>query len=101
MADSNKRLLQVFISHTSTNPGPGIFEVSTDPEKNLTCNCPGYKVKRSCKHIDLVASRIKESNGLYPFDFYEKVTTAEIREAMKSEEDFRAFIIKYGKVEVY
>jgi hypothetical protein len=58
-------------------------------------------VKATCKHVAVVESRIEASNGMYPFDFSTKVSTDEIRSAMKSEESFREFIIKYGKVEVY
>jgi hypothetical protein len=98
---SNRRLLQVFITHRSNNPGPGIFEVSTDPDKHLECNCPGFAVKNNCKHVALIESRIEANEGKYPFDFSSKVTVDEIKSAMKTEEAFREFIIKYAKVEVY
>lgn len=99
--DANQRLIQVFITHKSNNPGPGIFEVSTDPDRNLSCNCPGFIVKSNCKHVALVESRISANDGKYPFDFSNKVTNVDIKKAMKTEESFREFIIKYGKVEVY
>ena len=98
---TGKRLLQVFISHKSTNPGPGIFEVSTDSEKNISCTCPGFLSKSECKHAALVEKKIQYADGVYPFDFSEKVTTNDIRLAMKSEDLFREFIIKYAKIEVY
>ena len=99
--ESNKRLLQVFISRQSNNPGPGIFEVSTSPDKDLSCNCPGFAAKSTCKHVALVESRIEAGNGKYPFNFSEKVTTNEIITAMQTEEMFREFVIKHGKVEIY
>jgi hypothetical protein len=98
---AGKRLLQVFLSPTSDNPGPGIFEVNTDAFKHLTCNCPGFIAKNTCKHTSLIERRIEENNGLYPFDFAEKVTNTEIIEAMSSEQNFREFVIKYAKVEIY
>lgn len=98
---SDTRLLQVFLTNSSEYPGPAIFEVSSDPQKNLLCNCPGFKVKESCKHTALIESRIARNNGVYAFDFYEKVTNSELREAMKSEKAFRELVIKYGKIEVY
>jgi hypothetical protein len=98
---SGKRLLQVFITHKSTNPGPGIFEVSTNASKKLSCTCPGFIAKAECKHADLVGKKIESAGGVYPFDFSEKVTTNDIRLAMESEELFRDFIIKYAKIEVY
>jgi hypothetical protein len=97
----DKRLLQVFISPTSSNPGPGIFEVSSDSERNLLCNCPGFVSKNSCKHTALVESRIEKNKGIYQFDFSNKVTPEQLKEAMKTEESFRQLVLKYGKVEVY
>jgi len=98
---SDKRLLQVFISHKSDNPGPGIFEVSTDPERNLTCTCPGFLSKSTCKHTELVDIKIEQSGGVYPFDFSEKVTADELKKAMESEDAFRELVIMHAKVEVY
>ena len=97
----DKRLLQVFISSTSPNPGPGIFEVSTDPEKNLSCTCPGFVAKTVCKHTQAVERKIEQNDGVFPFDFSEKITVNEITEAMKSEDLFRQLVIKHGKIEVY
>ena len=98
---SDRRLLQVFISSKSSNPGPGIFEVSTDPEKNLTCTCPGFAAKARCKHTELVDRKIEQSGGVYPFDFSEKVTAEELKKAMESEEAFRELVIMHGKIAVY
>lgn len=97
----DKRLIQVFLSHKSDNPGPGIFEVNSDANKNLICNCPGFMSKEECKHTRLVKRRIENSDGMYPFDFSDKVTASEIRKAMETESNFREFIIKHAKVEVY
>jgi len=99
MAD--KRLLQIFITYSEGKTGPSIFEVNSDKEKNLICNCPGFKSKDNCKHVALIESRISKNNGVYQFDFSKKVTAEELREAMKTETSFRELVIKYGRVEVY
>jgi hypothetical protein len=96
-----KRLLQVFISDSSTNPGPGIYEVSTDQEKNLSCTCPGFIAKTVCKHTQAVERKIDKNDGVYPFDFSEKITIEELTAAMKDEKLFRELVIKHGKIEVY
>jgi hypothetical protein len=98
---SDKRLLQVFISGESNNPGPGVFEVSTNKEKDITCTCPGFAAKTVCKHTQAVERKIEKNDGVYPFDFSEKITIEELTEAMKSEELFRKLVIKHGKIEVY
>jgi hypothetical protein len=95
------RLIQVFLSHKSDAPGPGIFEVSADEDRNLTCTCPGFMSKSVCKHTKLVSERIARNEGMYPFDFIDEVTTKEIKKAMTDEVIFREFIIKHAKIEVY
>jgi hypothetical protein len=95
------RLIQVFLSHKPEAPGPGIFEVSSDEKQNLQCTCPGFKSKSICKHVKVVDSRIERNNGIYPFDFIDKVSSSDIKNAMKTESSFRDFIIKHAKVEVY
>lgn len=97
---TGRRLLQVFISGKSDNPGPGIFEVSTNQKKELACTCPGWLSKNSCKHADIVERKIEKNDGVYPFDFSEKITLDELTTAMKSEDLFRELVIKHGKIEV-
>jgi len=97
----DKRLLQVFLTNQSDNPGPGIFEVSSDSDKKLICTCPGFASKTSCKHTALIESRIQKNNGVYQFDFSVKVTKEELATAMQTEHAFRELVLKYGKVEVY
>jgi hypothetical protein len=98
---TEKRLLQIFLTNQSDNPGPGIFEVSSDSNKNLLCTCPGFASKNSCKHTALIESRIQRNNGVYQFDFSTKVSKEELATAMLTEKDFRELVLKHGKVEVY
>jgi hypothetical protein len=95
------RLIQVFLSHKSDAPGPGIFEVSADEDRNLTCTCPGFMSKSVCKHTKLVKERIDRNDGMYPFDFVDETDTKDIKKAMTDETLFREFIIKHAKIEVY
>jgi len=94
------RLIQVFLSQTKT-PGPGIYEVSGDTQGNLACTCPGFKGRNTCKHSRFVKSRIESNNGSYPLEISSRATEEEASKAKKSEKDFREFIIKYGRIEVY
>ena len=56
------RLLQVFLSPH------GSYEVSVDTEAkdHFTCNCPGFSLRDTCKHVDYVRSRYK---GGYEVNF--------------------------------
>jgi hypothetical protein len=94
------KLLQVFLSQTKT-PGPGIYEVSGDEQGDVYCTCPGFKVRNTCKHSRFVKSRIENNNGTYPLEISDRATAADAARAKKSDKDFREFIIKYGRIEVY
>jgi hypothetical protein len=95
------RLVQVFLSQSQT-PGPSIFEVSSDIENsNLYCTCPGFKGRSTCKHVMFVKARIDSNNGSYPLEISNRATKEEADLAKASEDNFREFIIKYGKIEVF
>jgi hypothetical protein len=94
------RLVQVFLSQSQT-PGPGIFEVSADNVGSLFCTCPGFNGRKSCKHTKLVNARIEQNSGSYPLEILSKATPEEAELAKHSNEEYRNFIILYGKIEVF
>lgn len=96
---SESRLVQVFLATGSSSPG--IFEVCSDDDKNFTCNCPGFNVRGSCKHVLFVKERIEQNGGAYPVQLNSRVTQEEADEAAKDNNSFRAFLIKYGKIELF
>lgn len=98
---SEYKLIQVFLSQSSTNPGPGIFEVSGDDEQNLKCTCPGFSVKGTCKHTKYVYVAIEDNDGVYPIEVSTKASLEETEEAKKDPDKFRDFILKYGKIKVF
>jgi hypothetical protein len=93
------RLVQVFLSQSKT-PGPGIFEVLTNSSGDLFCTCPGFIARKRCKHTVLVNARIEDNNGSYPLEILSKATEADAAKAKLSNEEYRSFIIRYGKIEV-
>lgn len=95
-----KRLVQVFLSQTQ-HPGPGIYEVSSDEEGDLYCTCPGYKGRSTCKHTKFVQARVESNNGNYPLEISSRATKEDADRAKKSNEEFREFVIKFGKIEVF
>lgn len=94
------RLIQVFLSPTAT-PGPNVFEVSSNTNGVLFCNCPGFKGRNTCKHTKFVKARIDSNNGHYPLEISKKATEEDAEKAKKSPEDFRQFVIRFGKIEVF
>lgn len=97
---SNERLVQVFLSESSA-PGPGIFEVSWADNGRLSCTCPSFSTRKQCKHTKFVEARLESNNGNYPLEILSKATEAEAAKAKLSKEEYRQFIIKYGKIEVF
>jgi len=94
------RLVQVFLSKTQT-PGPGIFEVSSNEDGVLFCTCPGYKARSSCKHTKFVSARTSTNDGHYPLEISSRATDEDVLKAKKSNDAFRDFVIKFGKIEVF
>lgn len=100
--DDKLRLVQVFLSQNKT-PGPGVYEVSVDmaDENTLYCNCPGYLSRKTCKHVKFVRNRIDNNNGNYPLEISSKATQEDADKARDSNQAFREFVIKFGRIEVY
>lgn len=94
------RLIQVFLSPTAS-PGPAIFEVSSGSDGSLYCTCPGFRGRTTCKHTRFVNARIKSNNGTYPLEISSAATDEDTAKAQESPEEFRKFIVKFGKVEVF
>ena len=97
---SDLRLVQVFLSQTQ-NPGPGIYEVSSNESGDLFCTCPGYRARSVCKHTKFVNARIDSNKGHYPLEISSRATEEDTAKAKRSNQDFREFVIRFGKIEVY
>jgi hypothetical protein len=98
--DEETRLVQVFLSPTQT-PGPSIFEVSVKENGSLSCTCPGFKGRMTCKHVKFVKARINNNNGTYPLEISNRATDDEASKAKESNSTFREFVIRFGKIEVF
>jgi hypothetical protein len=94
------RLIQVFLSPTAS-PGPNIFEVTSSADGTLHCNCSGFKGRSLCKHTRFVKARIDSNNGNYPLEISKRATEEDAQRAKESTEEFRKFVIKFAKIEVF
>jgi hypothetical protein len=93
------RLMQVFLPQNAPS-GPGIYEVSVGDHEEFDCTCPGFSGRGRCKHVSFVQARIEANQGTYPLEISSRATADDAEKAKKSPQDFREFIIKFGKVEV-
>lgn len=95
MAKSEWRTVQFFLS------ARGIFEVKIDlASDGVECNCPGYLAKEVCKHTRYVVAKAKENNGVYPLKVSTRAPMSGTEAINNSEQLFREFVLKYGKIEV-
>ena len=94
----NTRLLQIFLTSGSA---AGVCEVSVDKKTSaLSCNCPGFIGRKTCKHVKFVKARVEGNGGTYPLELSDSVSDDEIKQAQKSTDTFREFVIKHGVIEV-
>lgn len=100
LSTDDMRVIQFFLS-PSNSPGPGIYEVSASKSQDkLSCNCPGFNGRSTCKHTKFVQARIDSNDGSYPMEISTKATKEAAKKATESNEAFRDFLLKYGKIEV-
>jgi hypothetical protein len=93
----NFKIVQIFLPQ---NNSPMVYEVSSN-EKNFRCTCPIFDTKKHCKHVSFVVARIDANGGKnYPLEISNKATLEDAQKAQESIQNFREFIIKFGKVEV-
>lgn len=91
------RTLQVFLSPDR----PAIYEVDLAlGTTNVRCSCPTFKGRKSCRHSKFVKARMDGNDGHYPLMVHESAEGENITEVMATQESFREFIVKYGRVEV-
>jgi hypothetical protein len=89
------RTVQLFISPT------GVYEVQLSPDDpKPRCSCSTYKVRNSCKHTDFIKVRMEENDGHYAILVPDNIPEELAEQASETAEAFRAFVLKYARVEV-
>lgn len=90
------RLVQLFLD----DKGIHEFELDINDNRSVRCSCDRFKKRGDCKHSKWMDTAILESGGHYTIQVPETVDEVEAAIALDDPDDFRDFIIKYGKVEV-
>lgn len=89
------RTIQFFISFN------GVHEVTLSNlsnDKKMYCTCDGFRNCKHCKHIAWCQSQFTKDN--FPIQIDKSAPSKAIKRAKESDESFREFLIKYGKIEV-
>lgn len=91
------RTIQLFLSARQ----PAIYEVEINMDSMDTrCTCPTYKGRRKCRHTKFVEARRDGNGGNYPLYIRDSGGEDNLSEVITSRDEFRAFVVHYGKVEV-
>jgi hypothetical protein len=89
------KAMQLFLSET------GVHEVEVNSSSlKLRCNCGGFSLRKSCKHIRFVKNRMDDNDGVYPTEISKKASNLEAVIANQDPESFRKLLVTYGKIEV-
>jgi len=99
--DIEWRTVQLFIEDEYED-GLKIAEVEMDfkTSRKLRCSCKEFNTFARCKHQKWVKSSIEENDGHYKIYIPAFIDDKDAVTAMSTQEGFRDFVLKYGKVEV-
>lgn len=86
------KTVQFFVGST------GVEEVKLNSDKKFVCTCDGFKQRRKCKHVTWVEMQFEKDTFSMQID--KSTPDYEIKKAKESDEAFRNFLIRYGKIEV-
>jgi hypothetical protein len=94
--DIDWRTVQLFLGDD------GVCEVEVDSENStkVRCSCKAFSKSARCKHSKFVRAKLLDNDGHYAIQIPVDISDEEAFIAMSSNESFREFILKYGKVEV-
>jgi len=90
------RTVQLFLTDT----GVAEVEVDSNNPAMVRCNCKGVSVANRCAHTKHVKKIMDDNDGNYTISVPDSIDEEEAFVAMADSAAFRAFVIKYGKVEV-
>lgn len=80
----------------------GVSEVQMDHEnrKKVRCSCALFQKRGGCQHAQIVRKEMEDNMGHYTITVPEEVDEDEAFNALSDPDNFRDFILKYGKVKV-
>jgi hypothetical protein len=90
------RTVQMFLEED------GVAEVEVDQDNNskVRCSCPTFSKSARCKHVKYVREQMSTNQGHYSIQIPLDIDETEAIAAIDDPDEFRNFVIKYGKVEV-
>jgi hypothetical protein len=79
----------------------GVCEVlgNHDDYRKMKCTCIAWNPLGKCKHVKHMRKAMDENGGILNVSLPESATEEEVDAAMYSVDNFRALMVKYGKIE--
>lgn len=87
------KTIQFFVGST------GVDEVTVGNDQNkMYCTCDGFRSRKRCKHIAWCENQFTRDN--FPIQIDKATPDFEVQKAKESDEAFRYFLMRFGKIEV-
>ena len=90
------RTVQLFLE----DDGVAEVEIDQDNKSKIRCSCPAFFKAARCKHVKYVREQMSTNQGHYSIQIPLDIDETEAIAAINNAEEFRNFVVKYGKVEV-
>lgn len=85
------KTVQFFLSNT------GVEEVMSKTGTDFECTCEGFQARKKCKHVTWCESKVTKAG--FPVKLIRYAKKEDVALSKSSEEEFRKFLLKYGKIE--
>lgn len=90
------RVVQLFLDENGIHE----FELDIDDNRHVRCSCTKFQKKGDCKHAKWMDESIMDNGGHYTIQVPDTIDEVEAALALDDADEFRDFVIKYGKIEV-
>lgn len=90
------RTVQLFLG----DEGVSEVSIAEHDSSKVRCTCSVFASSSKCKHTRWVRIRMEENNGVFSVKVPDTMDDEEAMDALQNTENFRDFVIKYGKVVV-
>lgn len=87
--------IQLFLSDD------GVCEVlgNHDDYRKMKCTCAAYTAMTKCKHVKHMRKTMDDNGGILNVSIPADAPEEDVEGAMGDTEQFRSFMLKYGKIE--
>lgn len=98
MGKSKWITVQMFLS---SGQEPAVYEVEFHTvDSALRCSCPGFGVRKTCKHVRDVQAVMDANGGDLPLRMFRQVSREQARELAQDPSRMREIAVRHGEIKV-